>query len=250
MHTRINSLFVAHARKWGIVIAVAMMLCGLSISPASSAVQERELVAAGSLRADQERAYAYAPVSGRYSNIFRGQSRTFSVVLIAQQRGGKYVDDEVGVYELTNPDHVTGLTFPIRESGYRCCSGVEVLFERRDGVLWFAVSLDGSGVAYETAVKKLYALRAQTAIPRTTCGRSYLLGFQGGAVAAFTYFDPAISRYLQEPPDNLRLLAPLYVIPTTDTDRRRLRHKIPIADTGCWLYFNESDSTWYPTSKP
>lgn len=248
MHSKVSSFFSVYAHRRSMSGALVIILCGLTIPCTSSAVQESGLVSVGSVRPQHEGLYAYAPTGGRYPNVFREQGRTFAVVLIASYRNGKYVNDRVGVWELTNPNDIQGWDFAIQVSKNDCCSGIEVSFENRDNVLWFSVSHAHSSklkTYYEAPVKALYQWRAQTAKRVTACGREYLSGVQGGETAAFTFFDPSISRYLDgEPPDNFRLLAPLYVAPHKDVNGRRLGNRIPIGDTGCSLCWQESQGGW------
>jgi hypothetical protein len=227
---------------------------GVLLLSTAAAAQERGLVLSGTLQPGLERAYGYRPVEGRLANVFRENGRTYSVMLIASHRGGHYVDDQIGVYDITNFGNVIGWTYPIGEFRDLCCNGAQVRIDRRGEDLWVAVAAPGASTEYEIAVKDLFMLRARSAIPRTPCGRPFLSGYQGGDWSAFTYFDASVANYLSGPaPANFRLLAPRYVIQTSESYERggrRLPGPIPIADTGCWLTFDSNDATWYPTSTP
>jgi hypothetical protein len=237
---------------------VAMMLGAIAAATLPDAgpagAQERGLVFAGTLSPGIERAYGYKPVDGRLANVFRDNGRIYSVMLVASHTNGLYLDDKIGIYDITNPSNVLGWTYPIAEVRDRCCNGADISIAYSEGDLRVSVTVNGSSWAWGIAIRDLYRLRAGSAIPRTPCGLSFLSGYQGGDYAAFTYFDPSVAAYLSGPaPANFRILAPRYVVPTSEhfsDGGRRLRGPLPIADTGCWLTFNESDQTWYPTSSP
>jgi hypothetical protein len=241
VNTNIGNFFASYLRKSLVAVAVSVVLCGFSIPNAGSAEQDSGLVTSGSLSPGMERNYAYAQVDGKYPNIFKEQGRMFAVLLIAHQRNGKYVDDTVGVVDLTDPNHPQGYEYPIQVSREDRVLGIDVRFENRHDELWFTVSAPHSSrtrMSYEAPVKAIYQWRLKTAQPWKWCGRDYLFGAQGGTTGAKLFFDPSLSRYLnQEPPDNFRLLAPLYVIPIPQSGNAQ-SPPMPIADTGCSMYFH------------
>ena len=203
--------------------------------------QESGLLRAGSLEPGQERAYAYDAVDGKYPNIFREQGRTFAVMLLAHARNGKYTDDTIGIAELTDPHHVKGYDYPIQVSHDDTEFEIDVRIENRDDELWLKIiALHSKDIqtSYEARIKDIYRWRLKAAKAWTLCGHEYLQGSQGGLTHTFLFFEGNLSRYINaEPPENFRLLAPLYVVQVPSSGNAE-SPAIPIADTGCSMYFH------------
>jgi hypothetical protein len=246
VHTKINRPLSSY--KWGMAVALAAMLCNSIVPPAQSAIQESGLVTAGSFEWSFETTWAYATVDGKYPNIFREQGRMYAVILLADQKNGKYVDDQIGIYNIDPGRPISrGWRFPIQEGESRNnLFGVPITarLKKREGSLWLVVELPNASKYYEIALKNLYMSRARKAERQTWCGREYLQGAQSGA---YIYFEPSVSRYFnQAAPDNFRLLAPIYVGVWEDSSKNMLS-KFQIGDTGCWMY---NRGGWYSPDPP
>ncbi|MEO8435747.1 MAG: hypothetical protein ABI596_12685 [Pyrinomonadaceae bacterium] len=250
MHSKIRGYLTRQICKWTLAGALLAVFLGPSVSISVSA-QDDERLREGTLTASQERLYAYDSENGQYPNIFREQGRIIALVLVAQHRKGKYTDDKMGVYEIKSDKLTEGWEFPIQVGEFhRDVEGlpIKVTIENRKDVLWFSVSFPRSsttGIRYEAPVKSFYSWRLKTAARGLTmCGGGYYTGYQPGTVGAYTLFDPDLSRYLHKaPPDNFKLMAPVYVVPVTDSKGRTLRGRMPIADTGCALCHFEGKGT-------
>lgn len=188
--------------------------------------------------------YRYDPVDGIPPNVVTVNGRSYAITLQAKDRGGKFDGDELGVWDVTNPRDPFGCRNRL-EVGTQTCNleGVPIRIRLKGGKENEVEITIGQNEEFAAELRHIYLWRAKSTMEKTACGKQYRIGLQGGMKSAWLFFDASISQYMTSRSSNLSQLSPKYVVVIAD-ERGRVGEQVPIADTGCWLFYR--GGKWYP----